>query len=254
MRNPWVNTLLLVLLVLLVGAFVTGFLGLTNGNPDKRWVMWTHSIVGFAVATALTWKVGVVVASLRRRRGLSLQRGMFALLAVLLLLVLACAFIWGLVGRTSSFGYSLLTLHVLLAAVLLAPLLWHIVAMRRVVKLPVARDRRAFLRVMDVTVLGGAVWQASGLAYRALNLPGAARRFTGSYQVGSFSGRFPTVSWLFDRPARVDRETWRLEVVGAVDRPLTTPTTSRHSLSPPPGAVRDPHRLRLNCALTPSRR
>ena len=36
MRNPWVNTLLLVLLVLLVGAFVTGFLGLTNGNPDKR--------------------------------------------------------------------------------------------------------------------------------------------------------------------------------------------------------------------------
>jgi DMSO/TMAO reductase YedYZ molybdopterin-dependent catalytic subunit len=52
-------------------------------------------------------------------------------------------------------------------------------------------------------------------------LPGAARRFTGSYETGSFSGNFPTTSWLFDHPEPVNPATWRLVVEGAVEQPLS---------------------------------
>jgi DMSO/TMAO reductase YedYZ molybdopterin-dependent catalytic subunit len=45
------------------------------------------------------------------------------------------------------------------------------------------------------------------------------RRFSGSYETGSFSGRFPTVSWIADRPPVVDLAQWRLSVEGAVGAP-----------------------------------
>ena len=51
-------------------------------------------------------------------------------------------------------------------------------------------------------------------------LPGAARRFTGSYETGSLSGRFPTVSWFGDDPNRIDGESWRLRVEGQVARAI----------------------------------
>jgi DMSO/TMAO reductase YedYZ molybdopterin-dependent catalytic subunit len=69
-------------------------------------------------------------------------------------------------------------------------------------------------------VAGLALWQANGLLLRVLDLPGARRRFTGSYETGSFTGDFPTVSWLFDKPGRVGTGDWRLTVDGAVREPI----------------------------------
>jgi DMSO/TMAO reductase YedYZ molybdopterin-dependent catalytic subunit len=51
-------------------------------------------------------------------------------------------------------------------------------------------------------------------------LPGATRRFTGSYEVGSLGGFFPVVSWIADRPPAIDLAEWQLQIGGAVRRPL----------------------------------
>jgi DMSO/TMAO reductase YedYZ molybdopterin-dependent catalytic subunit len=53
-----------------------------------------------------------------------------------------------------------------------------------------------------------------------LNLPAAARRFTGSYETGSHTGVFPPTSWLFDDPSPLAADRWHLLVTGAVQRPL----------------------------------
>ena len=53
-----------------------------------------------------------------------------------------------------------------------------------------------------------------------LELRGATRRFTGSYERSSFTGNdFPTTSWVADRPRVLDPGEWRLEVAGLVERP-----------------------------------
>ena len=51
-------------------------------------------------------------------------------------------------------------------------------------------------------------------------MPGARRRFTGSYDAGSFTGNaFPATSWVADRPRPLARG-YRLTVAGSVQRPL----------------------------------
>jgi DMSO/TMAO reductase YedYZ molybdopterin-dependent catalytic subunit len=71
--------------------------------------------------------------------------------------------------------------------------------------------------------LGAALlWPAQQFAQRALALPGAGRRFTGSREAGSFAGNaFPSSSWVADQPRPLDAATWRLTVGGAVARSLT---------------------------------
>ena len=65
-----------------------------------------------------------------------------------------------------------------------------------------------------------ALWPAQQLAGRALNLPGARQRFTGSREMGSYAGNaFPTSSWVADQPRPIDAQTWRLSLGGAVNTP-----------------------------------
>jgi DMSO/TMAO reductase YedYZ molybdopterin-dependent catalytic subunit len=64
-------------------------------------------------------------------------------------------------------------------------------------------------------------WQVQRPVQRALDLPGADRRFTGSYYAGSFTGNdFPSTSWVADdpRPLAADH---RVAVTGRVRRALS---------------------------------
>lgn len=55
-------------------------------------------------------------------------------------------------------------------------------------------------------------------------LPGADRRFTGSYEADSFAGNaFPTTSWVADDPRPLDPGSYRLTVEGNVERTLSLP-------------------------------
>ena len=73
--------------------------------------------------------------------------------------------------------------------------------------------------------LGGLIaWRVQRPLTAALGLPGAERRFTGSYEADSFAGNaFPSTSWVADSPRPLIEASYRLELRGLVARPLRLP-------------------------------
>jgi DMSO/TMAO reductase YedYZ molybdopterin-dependent catalytic subunit len=58
-----------------------------------------------------------------------------------------------------------------------------------------------------------ALYAAAESAITGLGLPGARRRFTGSYEVASFRpAAMPATSWLLDAVPAIDPDRWRLSV------------------------------------------
>ena len=216
MRYPWANV---VLLIFMLVQLVTGFLGLINGSENMRWLLWLHSAGAYGTGVILVWKLLIVFNVFSRSRWrLDLSRLSFLALLAILLGILSTGVIWTHAGPIYIGGFSLMTIHALLAIVLILILLWHVVAKWFIFRVPEARDRRAFFRLMGASVAGLALWQSAEKVKAAVGLPGTLRRFTGSYEIGSFTGKFPIVSWLFDYPRSVDREKWKLVIDGAVEQ------------------------------------
>lgn len=218
MRYPWANTLLLVLLMI---QLVTGLGGLISGAEEFSWVLWLHGLGGYALAVLIYWKGVIIFDVFRRRWRWSLSRWGFIVLTLLLLTILVTGWIWSYAGRFYLFGMSLINIHGLLACLLLGLLIWHAATKWYVWRIPQARNRRAFLRLGGVVLVGLVLRQLAEPAKALASLPGAVRRFTGSYEVGSFTGIFPATSWLFDHPQPVEAESWQLVVEGAVERPIS---------------------------------
>jgi hypothetical protein len=216
LRAPWANVLLLFLLVI---QFVSGYLALTNGNVDNRWTIWLHGIGAYAIILLLIWKGQIITDALRRKNAWTNIRRIFFLLLVLLVLTLISGIAWTIWGPIYFGGFSVISLHIYLAVPLIALMAWHAWRQRFVVHLPKSRDRRLVLRGLVLATAGGLLLEV----VNQLRLRGMAqmpRRFTGSYETGSYSGRFPTVSWIADRAPRVDPHTWELLVDGEVRKPL----------------------------------
>ena len=201
MRYPWANT---ALLLLLVAMLATGLGGLVGGEPAFGWVLWLHGVGGYAIVAALVWKARIIGGVLRRRPALTSTRLAFLLLTGLLLATLLTGYLWTYGGRRAVGDYSLMVVHGALATAVVVPLLWHLLARRAVFRVRAARDRRALLRLAGLGAVGLLARPASEGARAALALPGADRRFTGSYETGSLTGRFPEVAWLADNPAPAD--------------------------------------------------
>jgi DMSO/TMAO reductase YedYZ molybdopterin-dependent catalytic subunit len=117
-----------------------------------------------------------------------------------------------------SAGRPGLWVHIAVALVLVPLALWHIVA-RRIRPRRSDLSRRTFLRA---GLLGGGaagLYFATAGAVRLGGLPGAGRRFTGSYQTGSFDpAAMPTTSWLLDPVPAIDPDQWRLTIVDGLGR------------------------------------
>lgn len=218
MRFPWVNVLLF---ILILSQLITGFFGFINGQDKQAWLLWLHSIGAYAIALLLLWKGAVILDVYGRWRRMTGRRIAFAVMLCLLLLILASGFYWTLYGPIYLAGFSLITVHVFLAVVMIGLIAWHSWHYRWIRRAPKAVDRRSFLRLAGLGTVGLVVWQIAGDTRRLLALPGSQRRFTGSYEIGSFSGKFPEVSWIADRPPPVDISDWRLIVDGSVNRPLS---------------------------------
>jgi hypothetical protein len=213
-RFPWAN---LVLLLLLVVQLATGLAGLLGTGPPFRWAFWLHAIGAYGIVVLLFAKGTLVLHAIRRRPGLTQARVTLTVLVVLLLVVLVTGLVWITAGTTIYvLGVSLINLHAYLALLLFALLAWHVVDRRWIVRVPAARDRGAFLRLAGVVVAGVALWQIERTAQRLTGAPGSRRRFTGSYETGSFTGVFPAVSWFNDDPEAVSPSEWRLAVGGRV--------------------------------------
>jgi DMSO/TMAO reductase YedYZ molybdopterin-dependent catalytic subunit len=74
-------------------------------------------------------------------------------------------------------------------------------------------SRRAFVRGGVTIGLAAGAYAASEVAVRAAGLPGASRRFTGSYEAGSFQpDQMPVSSWLLDAIPAIEPASWGLRV------------------------------------------
>lgn len=218
MPYAWVNP---ALLALVVTQLASGLAGLLGSSDPYRVAFWAHAVGGYAILALIAFKAAVVRAAVRRRPGLGPGRAVLAVTAALLLTVLGTALAWILAGPFGIAGVSGINLHAYLALALAAPLAWHARDRRWVTREPGAMDRRAFLRAGLAVAAGLVLWQVERTAQALLGTPGGRRRFTGSYETGSHTGRFPVTSWLDDDPAPIDRDAWRLSVRGRVGRPLS---------------------------------
>lgn len=212
MRFPWANTLLL---LLIFAELATGLFGLVSGSSDRAVFILLHRASGYGIVTVLIWKGANVAFSLRWPRARP-SRAASIVLSLALMTTLCLGFAWAFVGPFSWLLFSGLSWHIYVGAGLVPILVWHSLYHTRGFPTAYWADRRLFLRFAAIAGLGAAAWQLGELGSRVGGLSGATRRFTGSYERGSFSGNgFPRVSWLNDSPAPVDEKAWRLRLTGA---------------------------------------
>ena len=218
MKLPWVN---IVLLVLLLTQAVTGYFGFTNGRETAAWILALHGVIAYGLVLLLFFKAGIILDTWRRKKRWTGRRVGFVVVLILLGLTLLSGLLWTFQGPLYLGGFSLVSLHIYIAVPLMLLMLWHAWHMRFIRRVPGATGRRLFLGGLATTLGGLLLWATVGRAKAAAGLSGAARRFTGSYETGSFTPDFPVVSWIADRPPPVDRAAWRLRVEGTVARPFS---------------------------------
>jgi Oxidoreductase molybdopterin binding domain len=156
------------------------------GGP---WTTAAHDVAGAALALIVVVKVRRVAS----RLGPTL--GLVALAAVAIVLLTGA--LWATGGPTSLAGYSVLVWHGALGAVLGAGVLAHARVRAKRPRRRDVLDRRQFLTAAGLGLAALAAWRLQRPAQRALGLPGADRRFTGSYDTGD---DFPATSWVADHP------------------------------------------------------
>jgi DMSO/TMAO reductase YedYZ molybdopterin-dependent catalytic subunit len=212
-------------LALLVSVlFATGLLTWFTGDAEGAWVFAVHGIAGGALTILLAWKLRRVGRRVLSPR--SWDRRTTAGLAVLALvaLTLLSGWVWSTFGGFDLPVYTLLAWHTLFGVLLTVAVAVHL-GIRA--KRPRRRDlagRRQFLEVTAIGLGGLIAWRVQRPLAAALGLPGADRRFTGSYEAGSFAGNaFPTTSWVADDPSPVNPDSYRLAVEGEVGRTLSLP-------------------------------
>jgi hypothetical protein len=226
----------LALLALLAAAFLTGWLAFAYATAPARWALAVHAASGLAILLLVPWKAAIAQRGVRRRRP---GRAASLLLAALVLVSLLA----GLAHSTGALRWvgevTAMEVHVG-AALAAAPLaLWHVLA-RPVRARRTDLSRRRFLPAGLLLPGGAGASAASEGVARLAGLPGAGRRFTGSYEVASFQPRLmPVTQWMFDSVPEVDAGRWRLRVsAGGALREW-----SYEELA----AFRDPLRATLDC-------
>jgi hypothetical protein len=197
------------LFVTLAVAFATGAAAMATGSGRGRWIVIAHGVVGLMVVALIPWKARVAKSGIRRHR---VARYFSLTLAALTLAVLFFGIAYAAGWVRSVAGFEGLWWHVALALALVPLLLWH-VAIRFVRPRPTDVSRRWLLAASIGAGLYGVTTAAVGL----FNAPGARRRFTGSYELGTDDPpRMPATIWLDDTPPVIDANAWRLRVSDAV--------------------------------------
>lgn len=205
----------LTLLLALLLVFATGLGAVATGSAHGRWVVIAHGVAAMAVIVLVPWKSRVVRRGLRRaRRG----RWMSLLLGLLLVVTLLAGLGYS-TGLVSTVGGTRgMWLHIA-AALALVPLAgWHFLA-RPARPRRADLSRRTLVRLAAVGAASGGLYVMTASLVRLAGLAGTGRRFTGSYEAGSFSpASMPETIWLDDSVPAVDPERWRLVVADAAGR------------------------------------
>jgi DMSO/TMAO reductase YedYZ molybdopterin-dependent catalytic subunit len=212
----------LALLVLLVGAFVSAWVGFgVGGSPESRIVSVIHGILGLGILVLIPWKSVIVRRGLRRRR----QHGLAIAFAALVAASLLAGIVHSTLGPHEVAGVSALDVHVGAALVAVPLAVLHVV--RRPQRLRATDlSRRTALQAM---VVGGGAALAYGaveVVTVAARLPGAHRRSTGSYEARSGDPiAMPITQWFTDSVPDSDVDAYEL-LVGRPDEPTQRLTYS----------------------------
>jgi len=199
----------LALLVLLAGAFATGWVAFgVEGSQTSRVVGLAHATLGFGIVVLAPWKTVIVRRGLRRGRG----HGLAVVFAGLVGVSLVTGVVHATLGPLQVAGVTALQVHVgsAIAAVPLA--VAHVV---RRPQRPRATDlsRRTVVRAIGVGGAAALVYGAVESVTSLAGLPGARRRATGSYQIGSgVPSAMPVTQWFTDGVPRVDVDAYALQV------------------------------------------
>jgi len=207
-------------LALLVAlAVASGALSMVSGDSRSAWIWWLHGWGGVALGLLALVKLRRVRTRLVPRRWD--RRTWAGMLATALVLgALASGVIWSIGGSLYWLGWNLLNWHIALGVALGVGVGLHALLRARPLRLRHIADRRQALRAGAMGVAAIAAMVAQRPAARAFGWRGAQRRWTGSYEAGSFAGNaFPATSWVADRPRPIDPAGYRLVIEGLVARP-----------------------------------
>lgn len=209
------------LAALVTALLVTGALTLFAGAPSTAWIIAVHDACGIGIALLVVVKLRRVWPRLARRAAGVDRRAAGIAAAAAVALCLGAGFAWSAGVDGAPAGYSLLSWHDALGAVLVVAVAVHMTVRAKRLRRRDLAGRRQFLTAAGLSAAALVVWRGQGPFESLLALKGAKRRFTGSYEAASFAGNaFPSTSWVADHPAPVDAETYRLRIEGLAARPL----------------------------------
>ena len=195
----------------------TGALTLLAGGSGQAWVFAAHDGLGIAIALLLIVKLRRVWPRLMHpgRWGRRATAGVVGVAVVVG--VLASGLLWAAGETPSPGGYSLLSWHDALGAVLVIVVGAHMVLRAKPLRGRDLAHRRQFLGAAGIGVASLVAWRTQRPFEALVALRGAKRRFTGSYESGSFAGNaFPATSWVADNPRPIDPAGYRLLIGGLV--------------------------------------
>lgn len=207
--------------------FTTGMLSLVSGRTGDAWVFALHGGGGAALGLVTGWKLRRVWASLVSPRRWDGRTGYGALAAVLVLVTLVSGWVWSGGGNLFLAGWNLLNWHIALGIILTLAVASHARVRGKPIRARDLQSRRQFLHAAGVFAGAVAFWKLQRPASAALGWRGADRRWTGSYEQGSFEGNaFPSTSWVSDNPCALPQDTYTLRVGGLVQTPMELPITA----------------------------
>jgi molybdopterin-dependent oxidoreductase-like protein protein len=182
----------LALLLLLIGAFLTGWLAFAAATPPRSTAATVaHGLLGLGVVALVPWK-SVIIS--RARLIWIASIGLIGVIAVCLLSGFAQVF----GGYRIVAGISPLQVHVGSAIVAVPLLTWHVLRHRIGRQLRrTDMSRRNLLRTGAFALGTGASYAALEGAGALAGLPSARRISTGSHQLDPLAR--PATIWLFDR-------------------------------------------------------
>ncbi len=210
------------LAALVAALLVTGVLTLFAGSPGTAWIVAVHDACGIAIALLVLVKLRRVWPRLVRAAPSIERRAAGIAAAALVASCLVAGFLWSEGAAVAPAGYTLLSWHDALGAILAISVAIHMVVRAKRLRRRDLAGRRQFLTTTGLAACAVLLWRAQRPVEMLIGLGGARRRFTGSYEAGSFAGNaFPSTSWVADNPAAIDPTAYRLRVEGLVARPLT---------------------------------
>jgi hypothetical protein len=181
----------LALLVVLVGAFLSGWAAFAAGTPvPSRVATVGHGLLGLGVVVLTPWKT-VIVRRARMLRLASLG------LAAVIIICLAAGFVEVFAGYGLVAGISPIQVHVGAAFVAVPLLAWHLLGHRGQVPRRTDLRRRQLLRTATFVGGIGAAYAVLEGAGRLFGLPSARRIASGSHRIDPDA--IPATIWLLDQ-------------------------------------------------------